>query len=329
MSDARTRLLLVRSYLLEDTDERHALSLGELCARLERAGIAADTRAVLADLSFLQQSGLDIRSYRRRAREYYIASRTFERGELRLLTDMVRASRFLTQTRTDALIEKLSGLSSRREASQLMIRGGGKNPLKSENESAFGNIERILAAMEGEKKLSFVYCDYSLNRSRLPRRGGQDYIVNPCLLLYAEERYYLVADHPTHEGLAHYRLDKIEGLRVLDERAAPLDASFDAAEYARTVFSMYPAEQRWVRLAFERDLAGAMIDRFGRDVPMERLDAQTSALYAPVCVGSPFFGWVFQFCGRVRILAPDDVRERMLLMLEAARAGISGGSGHP
>ena len=326
MSDARTRLLVVRSYLLEDTDERHALSLGELCARLERAGITADARAVLADLSFLQQSGLDIRSYRRRAREYYVASRTFERGELRLLTDMVRASRFLTQARTDALIEKLSGLSSRREAAQLLVRGGGKNPLKSENESAFGNIERILAALEGEKKLSFVYCEYSLKKTQLPRRGGQAYFVNPCLLLYAEERYYLVADHPAHEGLAHYRLDKIESLRVLDERAASLDASFDAAHYVRTVFSMYPAEQRWVRLAFDRSLVGAMIDRFGRDVPMELLDTQSCALYAPVCVGSPFFGGVFQFCGGVRILAPDDVRERMLLMLEAARAGLSGGS---
>ena len=83
---------------------------------------------------------------------------------------------------------------------------------------------------------------------------------------------------------------------------------------------MYPAEQRWVRLAFDRALVGAMIDRFGADVLMEQLNARSCSLYAPVCVGRPFFGWVFSFCGDVRILAPDDVREQMLLMLEAGRS---------
>lgn len=319
MSDARTRLMLVRAYLLDNTDERHAVSLRNLCAFLERAGILADARAVLADLKVLKENGLDVRARRRRAREYYVGGRTFERAELLLLSDMVRASRFLTQARTDALLEKLKRQASCFEAALFASRGRGRDPLKAENEEAFFNIERVLAAQQGGKKLSFVYSQYSLKKSLQPRRGGQTYVVNPCMLLYAEERYYLIADHPAHEGLAHYRLDKMQNIRVLEEPAAPPDSSFDPAAYARSVFSMYPAEQRWVRLAFDRALIGAMIDRFGRDVPMEQLDEKTCALYAPVRVGRPFFGWVFQFCGGVRILAPDDVRERMLLMLEAAR----------
>jgi hypothetical protein len=52
---------------------------------------------------------------------------------------------------------------------------------------------------------------------------------------------------------------------------------------------------------------------------VDALDEDTLALFAPVRVSPPFFGWVFQFAGRVKILAPDDVREEMLLMLEAYR----------
>ena len=319
MSDARTRLMLIRAYLLDNTDERHAVSLRNLCAFLERAGIIADARAVLADIEVLKESGLDVRASRRCAREYYIGGRTFERAELSLLSDMVRASRLLTQARTDALLDKLKRQTSCFEAAPFATRGRGQDPLKAENEEAFFNIERVLAAQQGGKKLSFVYCQYSLKKSLQPRRGGQTYVVNPCMLLYAEERYYLIADHPVHEGLAHYRLDKMLNIRVLEEPAAPQDGSFDPAAYARSVFSMYPAEQRWVHLAFDSALIGAMIDRFGRDVPMEQMDEKSCALYAPVRVGRPFFGWVFQFCGGVRILAPDDVRERMLLMLETAR----------
>ncbi|MPN54177.1 hypothetical protein SDC9_201846 [bioreactor metagenome] len=106
---------------------------------------------------------------------------------------------------------------------------------------------------------------------------------------------------------------------ALEEAAAPADSGFDAAAYAGTVFSMAPAEQRWVRLSFEKQIIGAVLDRFGTDVPMEQLDENTYAIMAPVRVSPPFFGWVFQFCGRMRILAPEDVCERMLLMLEAAR----------
>ena len=90
--------------------------------------------------------------------------------------------------------------------------------------------------------------------------------------------------------------------------------------YAAALFSMVPGEQRWVRLAFDRALFEAMADRFGTDAPVMELDEQTLAICAPVRVSAPFFGWVFQFGGRVRILAPEDVRERMALMLEAARA---------
>ena len=104
-----------------------------------------------------------------------------------------------------------------------------------------------------------------------------------------------------------------------------MDAAFDAAAYAKTVFSMMPAQQRWVHLSFDRQLIGAMLDRFGADVPIEPLDERNYALFAPVRVSPPFFGWVFQFGGKVKILAPDDVREQMLLMLESYRAA---GNGH-
>ncbi|MCE5187868.1 MAG: WYL domain-containing protein [Eubacteriales bacterium] len=319
MSDTRARLMRIRAYLLENTDARHPVSLRELCAGLERAGIESDARAVRRDLAALQENGLDVRSRRGEGKEFFTGERTFEVAELRLLMDMVRASRFLSQARTESLLKKLAGLSGKHERTLLAAPGGGQDSLQAGNEDAFRNIERILSAQQGGKKVSFVYCEYSTKKVLLPRRDGQAYVVNPCMLLYAEDRYYLIADHPAHEGLAHYRLDKMKRLTMLAENAAPQDASFDPAAYARSLFSMYPSEQRWVRLSFDRALIGAMIDRFGSNVPMEQTDERSCSLYAPVRVGAPFFGWVFQFCGGVRILAPQDVRERMLLMLEAAR----------
>ena len=319
MSDSRLRLLLLRDYFLEHTDELHSITARELSAHLELSGIPADRRALYSDIALLQQSGLDIRTRRHRAKEYYLAERIFELAELRLLTDMVRASRVLSPERAAAMIEKLCSLTSRHEAGLLRRQGVGANAHQAQSERAYHNAAEILRAIENGSKLSFVYCSIAAKNTLYPRRGGEAYVVSPLLLTYAEDHYYLVADHPAHEGLAHYRLDKMTNVSALQEAAAPVDGAFDAAAYARTVFSMAPAQQRWVRLSFERQHIGAMLDRFGEDVPMETLDENTCAIFAPVRVSPPFFGWVFQFGGGVRITAPDDVCERMLLMLEAAR----------
>ena len=324
MLDARARLLQLRAYLMEQTDERHSVTVREIAAHLELSGYAADRRAIYSDVEQLRESGLDIRVNRRKANEYYLHSRLFERTELRLLSDMVRASRVLSREHSEALIEKLSTLGSKFDAAWLKRQGGTIGPYKAENERAYSNAAQILAAQERGSKLSFVYCQFVAKKALSPKRGGEAYIVSPCLLIYAEDHYYLIADHPFREGLAHYRLDKMENVRALDEPAAPADVSFDAATYAKTVFSMTPAQQRWVHLSFDRQLIGAMLDRFGADVPVEPLDERTYALFAPVRVSPPFFGWIFQFGGRVKILAPDDVREQMLLMLESYRAAGNG-----
>lgn len=319
MLDARARLLLLRSYLLEHTDERHSVSAREIIAHLELSGFRADRRVIYADIALLRESGLDIRVSRARANEYYVAGRTFERAELQLLMDMIRASRVLSREYSQKMIDKLFSLTSRHEAGWLRRQGGAFGPDKAENERAFHNAQQVLLALEGACKLSFVYCQFTAKKALLPRRGGEKYIVNPCLLIYAEDHYYLIADHPSHEGLAHYRLDKMQDVRALEEPAAPADLSFDPAAYAKTVFSMAPARQRWVHLRFDRALLGTMLDRFGADVPVEQMDEESYALFAPVRVSPPFFGWVFQFGGRVNILAPDDVREEMLVMLESFR----------
>jgi len=297
---------------------RHSVTAREIIAHLELNGFAADRRAVYADIELLRASGLDIRIKRKRANEYFVHTRAFERTELRLLADMIRASRVLTRERSEAMIEKLASLLSRYDTVWLRRQGGAASPHKPENERAFRNAAHILSALEQGAKLAFVFCPYTAKRALSPRHG-ESYIVNPCLLIYAEDHYYLIADHPAREGLAHYRLDMMEDVCALQEPAAPADASFDASAYARSVFSMTPAELRWVHLSIERPLIGTMLDRFGADVPVEPMDEETLALFAPVCVSPPFFGWVFQFAGRVKILAPDDVREQMLLMLEASR----------
>ena len=328
MSDPRARLLLTRAYLMERSDERHAVTAAELIAHLECEGFASDRRSVNADIDLLRQSGMPIAQKKSRPGGYYLEYRMFEPAEIRLLIDLVRASRVLSREHGDALTRKLASLLGRFEARRICHGWEQSTCEPAADERAYGNLKRVYEALADGKKLSFQYCRHTPEKTLVSRRNGEVYVVNPCLTLFADGCCYLLADHPQHEGFAHYRVDKMANVRLLEEPGAPLDPSFDAARYAKTLFSMYPGEARWVRLAFEKSLIGAVIDRFGEEAPIAVLNETTCTVSAPVRVSPPFFGWVFQFGGRVRILSPDDVCERMALMIEAARNAASAESLH-
>ena len=321
MADPKLRIFLIRDYFLQNTDEDHTVTVPELVAYLDAQGIATDRRTVYADIGRLKSLGMDIEKQRSRTHDYYLAEREFELAELKLLVDAVQSCRFLTRKKSDALILKLAGLTSRFQAEQLARQVYVQNRVKTDNERIYYNVDSIHLAVQQAKKIGFQYCQYTLTKSLKPRRNGEEYIVSPYLLTWAEDNSYLIADHPEHEGLAHFRVDKMLNVALLDEPRTPLKAAFDPAAYAKTMFSMYVGDREWVEMRFDQSLIGAVVDRFGTDVQIIRLDEDTFTVRTLVSVSPAFFGWLFQFGEKARILAPPDAWRRMKAQLLDTLAG--------
>ena len=55
----------------------------------------------------------------------------------------------------------------------------------------------------------------------------------------------------------------------------------------------------------------AVIDRFGADVPVRKVDKSHFEITVPVAISQQFFGWVFGLGKMVRIIAPESVRAEM------------------
>ncbi len=323
MTDPRARLLLIRTYLERHTDAEHPLTVSELSAHLECAGLTGGRAAVCSDLALLREYGMEISARRGREGGFFLAGRLFDLLELQILADMVKRSRVLTQTRTEAMLQKIGLLTNEYEAAPLLRGCRAAGCRKADSEETLQNIGRICEALDNGRKLSFVYrSDAAKNVRRQP--GTEYYAVNPCLLACSDGSYYLVADHPLAGGLTHYRLDHMSCAHVMEEPSTAAGHEIKPADYEASVFSMAAGERRWVRLAFDKALLGDMMDRFGTDAPISELDGNTGLICAGVRVSPAFYGWVFQFGGRVRILAPDDVRETMLLMLEGYRRSDRG-----
>ena len=83
------------------------------------------------------------------------------------------------------------------------------------------------------------------------------------------------------------------------------------ASYARKMFGMYGGKEEWVRMECDNSFAGVMIDRFGKDVPMIRLDDKKFVINVEVAVSRQFLAWVIGLGEGVSIVEPESVVEMM------------------
>lgn len=318
MMDPRKRILFVLNFLFENTDECHTVTVPELVAHLNNCGFPVDRRAVYADIDLLRELGINIQKRRTRTHNYYLESRRFEMAELKLLVDAVQSCRFLTVTKSKQLIQKLETLASKYQAVQLSRQVFVQNRIKTDNERIYSNVDSIHEAIQKAEKISFQYCQYTIQKTLTARRNGAYYIVSPYLLTWADDNYYLIGDHPYHEGLSHYRVDKMMDVTVIGETRKPLGPLFDPVAYAKSMFSMYAGERRWMEIAFDHSLAGVVIDRFGTDVCLFPLNDSTFLIRALISVSPAFFGWMLQFGDKAKIISPAEDREHMVALMEQA-----------
>ena len=102
----KLKLLYLMKILQELSDENHALTVTDIARELEAYGVVVERKTIYDDLEELRLFGLDIETTRvGRAHGYYIASRTFELPELKLLVDAVQSSKFITHKKSAELIK--------------------------------------------------------------------------------------------------------------------------------------------------------------------------------------------------------------------------------
>ena len=74
---------------------------------------------------------------------------------------------------------------------------------------------------------------------------------------------------------------------------------------------MYGGKEEWVRIECDNYFAGVMIDRFGKDVSMIRLDEKRFVVKVEVAVSRQFLAWIIGPGEGVTLAGPDSVVEMM------------------
>ena len=310
-------------YLLKRSDENHPVTVAQLIGELESHGISAERKSIYDDLESLREYGLDIlQTGSGKNSGYYVASHEFELPELKLLGDSVQSSKFITYKKTLSLIKKIEGLTSVYDAQLLRRQLYVKNRIKTMNESIYYNVDELHRGIAENRKIRFHYFEYTVRKERRFRRDGAWYVLSPYALSWDDENYYLVGFDSEAGIIKHFRVDKMADIQVTEEPrdGEEIYAALDMGVYARKTFGMFTGEETSVRLRFEKDLVGAVIDRLGRDVMLVPDGEDHFTVRTDVIVSPQFFAWVLGFGNKAKILEPESVVRKLREHLDQVTA---------
>ena len=310
----KLKLMRLMQIMLELTDDVHSLTMEQILIELQRYGITAERKSIYTDMEALRLYGIDIIGEKKNKTYYYhVGARKFELAELKLLVDAVQSSKFITEKKSKKLIQKLEGFLSRYDAKKLQRQVFVSGRIKTMNESIYYNVDMIHEAIASNVKIKFKYYNWDVDKNMVLRHGGDDFCISPWGLLWDDENYYLIGYDSLAGIMKHYRVDKMLKLNLTGDKREGRQyfREYDMAVYTKKHFGMFDGKEERVKIEFENRFAGVVIDRFGKDVTMLKLDEAHFIVVVDVAVSEQFLGWIFALGSGARIIGPENVVERM------------------
>lgn len=306
----KLKLLYIVKILNEYTDEDNPISMKELIDKLSEYEIGAERKSIYDDMLRLKDFGFDIEfDTSHTGGGYYLASRDFEIPELKILIDMVQSSRFLTEKKSRELIKKLEGLGNKQKAKELQRTVFVSNRVKSENETVFYLVDKLNRGIINNKSVTFLYYDYTPSKDIVYRKNGEKYCVSPYYLIFSNENYYLIGYDEKSQSVRHYRVDRMKKIEITaDDRLGQAHfRDFDVASYQESTFGMFGGSAVDVRLYCDNSLIGVVIDRFGKEIRIDKEDEEHFIAKAKVVPSGQFYGWLAGLGVRAKLIYPESV----------------------
>ena len=308
----KIKLLKIMEILRQETDEEHPMTKVELAARLVAMNVSCSPRSLIRDIKLLNEQGYEIMERLvGHEKAYFVCDRSFSVPELKILIDAVQAASFVTEKKTDELVDKIAALGGSHRAGILKGNIVKFNTRKHRNETVYYTVGFIEDAIQKNKKIIFKYFDLDENGQKVYRRDGHHYVVEPVALVFNEDNYYLIVYSEKHDGTANYRVDRIDSVEILDDPVSDKARSLrrKVARYTEEAFKMFNGQSETVTLRFSDKLIGPVLDKFGEDTKMTRVDDHTVEATVQVRIAPTFWGWLFQFGTDMDIAQPETLKE--------------------
>ena len=309
-------ILRILQVLQEFSDCDHKLRQGEIISLLKiQYDIECERKAVARNIDFLQQAGYDIV---KESDGIYLASRKFEPGELRLLIDSVLSNRNVCKAHTKEIIKKLTAEGGKYFKSYAKHVTNLDDWQKDENCDYFYNIELCCEAIEQQKKLSFFYNYFDIDK-RKQKNNPEKSKISPYRLFLKNRHYYLACNYDRYDNLAFIRLDRMSDIEILQEDSRPLNTVRNCEQginlgkldsHFPFMYSDKPERIEFITANCATHMIDNVIDTFGRNVVITDMSDGNYKFSLTASPAAMRF-WLLQYGKYVRVLSPQSLVEQV------------------
>ncbi|MCR5649710.1 MAG: WYL domain-containing protein [Lachnospiraceae bacterium] len=304
--------MLILEILRTYSDENHALTQQDIIKLLDKNyGMDCDRRSVKSNVLSLKEMGYDISM----ERGYRLLSREFDDAELRILIDSVLFSKSISTKQARGLIEKIRGLASVFFNAKVSHVRNLPELQRTNNKQALYALDTINDAIAEKKKIRFIYNDIGTDFKLHPKKD-KPYIVNPYQIVANNGRFYLIGNYDTYDDIAHFRIDKMTEVGMLDERVKPmnqvegLENGLNLPKHMAEHIYMFSGKSEVIKLETTEDMMSELVDWFGRDFKIIRRNGERITIRV-VCNTSAMRYWALQYGPYVEILEPKHLRKQL------------------
>ena len=303
---SKARIIKLLKILQDKTDPDHVLNSEQLITMLNEQGEDVERKTIYSDIRSLQNAGYQIESVRDgRNSGYYYDDLKLDGSELRVLADAVLSNNFITDRKSDELLNKLLAMTNEHERKVIEKTLTYRHD-KTGNEQILYNIDALQKALYEHEAISFAYFDRNIRREKSYRKKGQRYHTIPYALIWNQDRYYLIGYSESHDDFTHYRVDRME--RIETEKTDHQFRPFDVSGYVSRVFEMYRGQDEVVKLRCEQKLAQEVSDQFGDSMIVTAENDSHFEISVRVQRSPVFYSWLFKYGNQIEIVSPESVR---------------------
>ncbi len=311
--ETKERILILLQYLQSNSDDDRSVSAADIRRMFRNRGEGVSPPTLRGDIASLQKSGyeIDVREDNGIGTFYRFLDRDWSKPELQILVDAVSAAQFIPQARSEELIRKLASMAGPSHSEELVPQILISEHVKAKNKKMIYSVQAIRKAIERDRKITFRYLQFNLDKQQVPKHEGtpeENYVVSPYATVWNDDRYYLVGWSDKRNKVAVYRIDRMEVPKQLAKKRVPEPEGFDIRDYTDKVFRMYGGTEEEVTLRCKMEILDQVIDRFGDGIEIKPVNKDAFKVTVPVSISTTFYAWVFQFVGKMSIVAPENAR---------------------
>ena len=323
----KDRTLVVLKYLQEHSDGRRSVSTRDIRDMLEQNGLHATVLTVRRDIKAIRDAGYDIQIQEEEGKltRYFYTDRALSLPEAQTLVDAVVAAQFLTPAKSTAVIEMLKDIAGPGYRADLEPHIAVSDQVKAPNEQILLVIQDICKAIHHKRKISFVYMTLDIDLGRIPKHDGYTYLVSPYATVWKEDRYYLIGWSEKHNGVAVFRIDRIDQMKILKEHLKNPPEDYSLQDYLDKAFRMYgKGSEDTVVLRCRREMLDHIRDRFGDRAEIRKINEESFEATVEVILSATFYGWLHQYVGEITLISPEFAVQQYAARLQDALDDVLG-----